>query len=84
MANLPEFLLKTFENPDNAEYGQRVTYTPAADIASWLLEATGEARLAELVYSAHLQAYFYRCEDPQDRSVQEEFGLVLQPSRARY
>ncbi|MBW4700108.1 MAG: hypothetical protein KME03_19835 [Aphanocapsa lilacina HA4352-LM1] len=84
MANLPEFLFKTFENPDAAGHGRRVTYTPAADIADWLLAATGEAHLAELVYSAHLQAYFYRCEDARDRAVQEEFGLVLQPSRARY
>jgi hypothetical protein len=31
-----------------------------------------------------LQAYFYLCEDAQDRSVQEEFGMVMQPSRTRY
>jgi hypothetical protein len=84
MANLPEFLFKTFENLASAEYGRHVTYTPAADIANWLLASNGEARCAELVYSAHLQAYYYLCEDPQDRSVQEEFGLVLQPSRTRY
>ncbi|WP_287128298.1 hypothetical protein [Candidatus Cyanaurora vandensis] len=84
MANLPEFLFKTFKNPDTAGYGRRVNYTPAANIADWLLAATGEVHLAELVYSSSLQAYFYRCEDPQDRAVQEEFGLVLQPSRARY
>jgi hypothetical protein len=84
MSNLPEFLFKTFENLAAAEYGQHVTYTPAPDIANWLLAATGEAHRAELVYSAHLQAYFYLCEDAQDRSVQEEFGMVMQPSRTRY
>ncbi len=84
MANLPAFLFKTFQNPEEAAQGRNVTYTPTANIADWLLAASGDAHCAELVYSACLQAYFYRCEDPQDRAVQEEFGLVLQPSRARY
>lgn len=84
MANLPEFLFKTFASPDAAGKGRLVNYTPAANITDWLLAATGEVHCAELVYSACLQAYFYRCEDPQDRAVQEEFGLVLQPSRARF
>jgi len=84
MANLPEFLFKTFKNPDEGEHGRRVTYTPTSNIADWFMVGAGEAHCAELVYSASLQAYFYCCEDPQDRAVQEEFGLVLQPSRARY
>jgi hypothetical protein len=84
MANLPEFLFKTFENSAAAEYGQHVTYTPTSSISDWLLAAHSEVRCAELVYSAHLQAYFYLCEDQRDRSVQEEFGMVMQPSRTRY
>jgi hypothetical protein len=84
MPNLPEFLFKTFKNPAEAEQGHWVTYTPTANIADWLLAGTGVVHCAELVYSAFLQGYFYRCEDPQDRALQEEFGLVLQPSRARY
>jgi hypothetical protein len=84
MTNLPAFLFKTFSTPDTTEHGRHVTYTPTGNIANWLLAGTGEVRCAELVYSAHLQAYFYRCEDAQDRAVQEEFGLVLQLSRARY
>jgi len=84
MANLPEFLFKTFTNPEEGVYGRHVTYTPTASITDWILAASGEVHCAELVYSACLQAYFYCCQDPQDRAVQEEFGLVLQPSRARY
>ncbi len=84
MANLPAFLFETFKNPDEAAQGRRVTYTPALDISDWLLAATGAVHQAELVYSACLEAYFYLCEDPQDRAIQEEFGLVMQPSRARY
>ncbi|AGY59212.1 hypothetical protein [Gloeobacter kilaueensis] len=84
MSNLPQFLFQTFAHPDQAAHGRQVHYTPARDIADWLLQARGEVRTAELVYSAHLEAYFYRCEHPADRAVQEEFGFILQPSTARY
>lgn len=84
MTNLPEFLFKTFTSPDEGAYGRHVNYTPTASITDWILAATGQVHSAELVYSSVLQAYFYRCQDAEDRAIQEEFGLVLQPSRARY
>lgn len=84
MPNLPHFLFETYQTPDMVAYGKYVKYTPAKSIGDWLLKETGEVRIAELVYSPHLTAYFYLCNDPQDRAVQAEFGLVTKSSSARY